>query len=146
MNGPAALLAAGAAVLFAAAVPVRAADLVVEIVDLRSDSGQVRVALFDTPATFPTDHGKIGELILEPQGRAARGTFANLAPGTYALASYHDENGNHSFDKNILGWPLEGFAFSSDATVSFFSPPSFARAAIIVPEGGAAAAVRMIYW
>ncbi len=143
MRAPGAFLAA---LVFATAPPVRAAELTVETVDLRSDSGEVRVGLFNNPATFATDDGKIGKLILTPQGRVARGTFADLAPGTYALASYHDENGNRSFDKNFLGWPLEGFAFSNGAPVTLFGPPDFARAAVIVPEGGATVAVRMVYW
>ncbi len=129
-----------------AAADSQAADLAVEAIDLRADAGEVRVGLFDNPATFATDAGKIGELILKPEGRAARGTFADLAPGTYALASYHDENGNRSFDKGFLGWPLEGFVFSNNAPVSLFGPPSFARAAVVVPAGGAAVAIRMVYW
>lgn len=135
-----------AAVLVAAAMAADAADLAVEVRDLRSDSGEVRVGLFDVPATFATDDGKIGELILKIDGRVARGTFSGLAPGTYALASYHDENGSRSFDRGFLGWPQEGFAFSNDAPVSFFGAPSFARAAIVVPEGGATVAIRMVYW
>lgn len=127
-------------------MPVHAADLAVEVRELCSDSGEVRVGLFDVPATFASDDGKIGELILKIEGRVARGTFPHLAPGTYALASYHDENGSRSFDRGLFGWPQEGFAFSNDAPVSFFGPPSFARAAIVVPEGGATVAIRMVYW
>ncbi len=144
---PAVLFAAAMpVVLLAAAMPADAADLAVEVRDLRSDAGEVRVGLFDVPATFATDDGKIGELILKIENRVARGTFPRLAPGTYALASYHDENGSRSFDRGLFGWPQEGFAFSNDAPVSFFGPPSFARAAIIVPEDGATVAIRMVYW
>lgn len=144
VRGCLAALFLAAAIL--AAADARAADLSVEIRNLRSDSGEVRVGLFDVPATFATDDGKIGELILKIEGRVARGTFDRLAPGTYALASYHDENGSRSFDRGLFGWPQEGFAFSNDAPVSFFGPPSFARAAIVVPEGGATVAIRMVYW
>jgi len=127
-------------------VPAAAADLVVEVVDLRSDGGEVRVGLFDVPATFATDDGKIGELILKPEGRTARGVFSNLAPRVYAMASYHDENGNRSFDRGFLGWPLEGFAFSNGATTTIFGPLPFERAAVTVPANGTVAVIRMVYW
>ena len=146
MRAPGAVLGFLAARAMLAAADSHAAELAVEIKGLRSDGGEVRVGLFDDPAAFATDAGKIGELILKPSGGVARGTFPDLAPGAYALASYHDENGNRSFDQGFLGWPLEGFAFSNDAAVSFFGPPPFGRAAIIVPAGGAAVAIRMVYW
>jgi uncharacterized protein (DUF2141 family) len=135
------------ALLLAAAFaqPASAAELAVEVRNLRSDAGAVRVGLFNTPQTFATDAGKIVEIVLAPQGGIARGAFADIAPGTYALAAYHDENGNRTFDKGLFGWPLEGYAFSNDAPV-FFGPPPFARAAFTVPEGGARVVFRMVYW
>jgi uncharacterized protein (DUF2141 family) len=132
-------------VAFLLAAPAAAADLAVEVRDLRSDQGEVRVGLFDNPTTFATDAGKIAEIVLKPSGGGARGAFANLAPGTYALAAYHDENGNRSFDKGLFGWPLEGYGFSNDAPV-FFGAPPFARAAIPVPAEGATVAFHMVYW
>ncbi|MEK7244980.1 MAG: DUF2141 domain-containing protein [Pseudomonadota bacterium] len=125
--------------------PAIAAELAVEVRGLRSDAGEVRVGLFDTPRTFATDDGKIAEIVLRPEGGVARGAFADLAPGAYAIAAYHDENGNRTFDKGLFGWPLEGYAFSNDAPV-FLGAPPFARAAFIVPEGGARIVLRMVYW
>jgi uncharacterized protein (DUF2141 family) len=127
------------------AFSARAAELAVEVRDVRSDRGEVRVGLFDTPATFATDAGKIAEIVLTPVGGVARGAFANLAPGTYALAAYHDENGNRSFDKGLFGWPLEGYGFSNDAPV-FLGAPPFARAAFPVADEGARVVFRMVYW
>jgi uncharacterized protein (DUF2141 family) len=44
--------------------PASAAELAVEVRGLRSDAGEVRVGLFDTPRTFATDAGKIAEIVL----------------------------------------------------------------------------------
>ena len=125
--------------------PASAAELAVEVRGLRADAGEVRVGLFDNPKTFASDEGKIAEIVLRPEGGGARGAFADIAPGTYAIAAYHDENGNRTFDKGLFGWPLEGYAFSNDAPV-FLGAPPFARAAFIVPEGGARIVLRMVYW
>lgn len=122
-----------------------AADLTVEVRDLRSDQGEVRVGLFNDPRTFATDAGKIAEIVLKPSGGVARGAFPNLAPGTYAIAAYHDENLNRSFDKGLLGWPLEGYGFSNDAPV-FPGAPPFERAAFPVAAEGARVVFRMVYW
>ena len=125
--------------------PASAAELAVEVRGLHADAGEVRVGLFDNPKTFASDEGKIAEIVLRPEGGGARGAFADIAPGTYAIAAYHDENGNRTFDKGLFGWPLEGYAFSNDAPV-FLGAPPFAKAAFSVPAGGARVVFRMVYW
>lgn len=70
----------------------------------------------------------------------------DLPPGTYAAAAFHDANGNGKFDQNLLGWPLEGFAFSNNAHVRFFRPPSFAAASFKLPPEGATETLHLDYW
>jgi uncharacterized protein (DUF2141 family) len=41
--------------------------------------------------------------------------FDGLAPGRYAVAVFHDEDGNGRLALSARGWPSEGFAFSNDA-------------------------------
>lgn len=53
--------------------------------------------------------------------------FAQIAPGTYALAVIHDENLNGKLDANWLGIPSEGYGFSNDARAAL-GPPSFSAA------------------
>jgi uncharacterized protein (DUF2141 family) len=52
----------------------------------------------------------------------------DLHAGKYAIASYHDENGNGKLDTNALGIPEEGYGFSNDARGTF-GPPKFSEAA-----------------
>ena len=54
-----------------------------------------------------------------------------LKKKSYAIAVYHDENDNDSFDQGFLGIPLEDYAFSNNAAV-FLGPPSFDDAAFIL--------------
>ena len=75
---------------------------------------------------------------------AASGTvrviFADVAPGAYAVAAFHDADGDGALNQNFVGMPTEGYGFSNGA-VGFMGPPSFADAAVIVDEGEAAPSV-----
>lgn len=122
-------------VALAAAGPVPAADLTVEVVGLGSDNGNVHFALYDNPATFPDDEGRLRGTHVPIAGRRAVAVFKDLAPGPYAVAVYHDENANGSFDQGFLGLPLEDYGFSNGAP-AFLGPPSFDQAKVSVPEKG----------
>ena len=121
-----------------------AAELRVDVTGLRSGDGEVHLAVFATPETFPDSDGMLAEAIVRAKAAGVHWVFSGLKPGTYALAIYHDENENREFDRGFLGIPLEGFAFSNDATV-FFGPPDFADAAVTVPGNGARITIRMTY-
>lgn len=110
-----------------------AATLEVNVSGLTSDNGDVHVALYDNPETFPKSGGMLTETQVVPEGRTALALFKDLKPGRYAVAVYHDENGNHAFDQGFLGIPLEDYGFSNDAVV-FLGPPGFSDAAFEVIE------------
>ena len=79
------------------------AELMVEVVGLRSDDGNVHFALYDNPATFPDDEGRLRGTNVPIAGRRAVAVFKDLTPGSYAVAVFHDENANGSFDQGFLG-------------------------------------------
>ncbi len=119
-----------------------AADLVVEVVNLASDDGDVHVALYNNPTMFPKSDGMLSERQVLPSERRVGLVFQDLRPGVYAIAVYHDENGNHDFDQAIFGIPLEDYGFSNDVRV-FFSAPSFVETSFYVPEGGTAITIHL---
>lgn len=121
--------------LLAPLAAARAATLVVEIVGVASDMGDVHVALYDDPAGFPKSDGMMVETEVPIKDGVARATFADISPGPYAIAVYHDENNDNKFNQGLFGIPLEDFGFSNDVTV-FFSAPSFEDAAFDVSETG----------
>lgn len=121
--------------VYLVALPAAAAELEVIVGALASTQGDVHVALYDTPETFPDSDGMITKLEVPIEAGAARALFTNLAPGLYAVAVYHDENMNDEFDQGFLGIPLEDYAFSNGAK-AFLGPPSFAEAAVEVPPQG----------
>lgn len=57
-------------------------------------------------------------------------TFANVPPGTYAVAAFEDLNGNGVLDRSQNGLPLEPYGFSNNAGRR--STPRFEQAAVTV--------------
>ena len=47
-----------------------------------------------------------------------------MPDGDYAIAIFHDANGNKNLDTNILGIPKEQIAFSK-GKMKMFGPPKF---------------------
>ena len=134
----AATLACVASLAFGAA----AADLEVRIEGLRSADGDVRVALHRQmqDANFPGDDGVVGAIMRPAASGTVRVIFADVAPGAYAVAAFHDADGDGALNQNFLGMPAEGYGFSNGA-VGFMGPPSFESAAVIVDEEEAAPSV-----
>ena len=99
---------------------------------LKSDRGDVILALYNSPQTF-TDHPD-KTVYLNISGNKAEWQAQNLPPGYYAIALVHDENGNHHMDRNFLGIPKEPFAFSNNVKVHLHAP-DYDEVKFMVGEG-----------
>jgi len=126
------LLAAALVVLGGGIAPAAAGTLVVQVANLRSGDGEVHFGLWDSSDGFTRNDRKLAGGALPANSHQAL-VFENLPPGRYALAIYHDENGNGKFDRNWVGLPAEGLGFSNDAWINL-GPPSFDDAAIEVGD------------
>lgn len=112
----------------APAMPPPAQVLHVHVVGLRNSNGQVGCTLYNSAADFPKNDEKAFRDIDAPiKDEAAWCNFPNIPPGTYAMVVIHDENANGKFDRDALGMPLEGYAFSNNVHATF-GPPSFTDA------------------
>lgn len=120
------------------------ANLTVVIKNLRSDQGKVKLALWLGAEGFTDPKAAVAKLTVEPSGKQAKVTFPDLPPGTYAMASYHDENGNGKFDKTLIGLPDEGLGFSNGAWIKL-GPPSFKDAAIELGADAKTAVISLRY-
>ena len=103
------------------------AILHVTILDLKSNKGNVHIALYDNPAKFPDPGGMILDVEVPIYQKKVQYSFRDLTQKEYAIAIYHDENNNDFFDQSFFGIPLEDYAFSNNASV-FLGPPSFSDA------------------
>jgi uncharacterized protein (DUF2141 family) len=135
MEARSALFAIAASVLGLTASPALARNdcegrdtatrVVVQIGQVRSATGEVTVTIYPSdPRKFLTPRGKLMRVRVKATTPVTRVCFNLPQPDIYAVAVYHDANANRDFDRNSLGLPTEGFAFSNDAPTKF-GVPSF---------------------
>jgi uncharacterized protein (DUF2141 family) len=117
----------------AAPFAAHAADLVVHVANVKSDQGQVRVALYDNADAFLKRPLRAAEARADKAGTTL--VFHDVAPGEYGFAVYHDANDNGRMDRNLLGIPTEPIAFSNDAQ-GRMGPPAFDAVKLAVPAAG----------
>ena len=129
--------------LFALGAGSNRAVLEVSVEGLRNDRGTLRACLTRDPAHFPDCAGDPAAVSASIPAAEAAFRIGPVAPGTWALSVFHDENGNGRLD-TVLGVPKEGFAFSRNPPLTF-GPPQFGRASISISGAAAESAVRMRY-
>ena len=78
-----------------------------------------------------------------PAAQAGAIRIGGMAPGTYALAVIHDENGNGRLDK-FMAIPREGFGFSRNPAIRM-GPPRFEEVRFEAASGRVHQTVRMRY-
>jgi uncharacterized protein (DUF2141 family) len=150
-----ALFVAGLTALLLSATTVAAADecagkdggtrLSVQVSQLSSEDGEVAVTVYPSdPRRFLAPRGKLLRIRVKATGPVTRVCFNLPGPDVYAVAVYHDANGNHDFDRTRLGMPAEGFGFSNDAPTRF-GVPSFDAVRFAVKAGENSLRVKMRY-
>lgn len=99
-------------------------ELIVEVEGVQSSNGNINVAVYNKAEGFLKFEG----VYISDSTRATAGhtqiKINNLPNGEYALAVFHDENGNNILDTNWLGIPKEAVGFSN-SRMKTFGPPSF---------------------
>lgn len=101
-------------------------DLKINISNVKSTSGNIKVAVFPPNAGFPSQHQNTrATAILKIDKLKASHTFLNLPEDEYAIAVFHDVNGNDDLDTNAAGIPVEPFGFSNNPLL--LGPPTFRK-------------------
>ncbi|MAU14911.1 MAG: hypothetical protein CMH46_05150 [Muricauda sp.] len=100
----------------------------VHVHNVLSDKGDVNVAVYNSDASFLS----FDEVYTTGTEAAHKGLvklqIEDLPSGEYALAVFHDENGNGKLDTNWLGIPKERVAFSK-GKMKTFGPPKYQECA-----------------
>jgi uncharacterized protein (DUF2141 family) len=119
--------------------------LTIRVSQLRSNDGQVGCALYTSADGFSTDPSKAAQMRWCPiKEQTSTCSFDPIPAGTYAVACFHDENGNGKLDKNFLGIPTEGTVVSNHAKGSM-GPPPFDKAKFSFSGVASALDLRMGY-
>lgn len=108
------LVGLGAVLGAARPAPQPAVTITVVLEGGEGAGGLWGVSLFTAPAGFPQEHEQAVHTRLQPRaGARDSAVFRDLPPGRYAIAAFHDANGNRTFDTNRLGMPREAWAVSN---------------------------------
>lgn len=109
--------------------------LFVQVNGVRAATGEVAVTLYpDVARRFLAPRGRLLRVRAPAVSPSTTVCFNLPAPGVYAIAIYHDADGDRDFDRNALGRPTEGFGFSNDAPARF-ALPSFQSVRFTVRAG-----------
>lgn len=149
-------LAVASALLAGSALPASAQEpactgtespyrLTVIVENVRSSDGLVAVTLYeDNAKRFLAKRGSLYVGRVPARAPVTRLCIHVPKPGIYAVASYHDADGDRKFDRNGIGLPAEGYGFSNNPS-TLFGLPSFSSVRIKVPAANAQTTIRMKY-
>ena len=96
---------------------------------------------------FPSDKGLamiqvsnakgevVKQLTAPIKGGTSEATIADLPAGSYAVACFHDANGDAKLNTSALGMPKEAYGFSNNAR-GMFGPPDLKDQLVKFAPGG----------
>lgn len=107
-------------------------NFTIQITGFQSQSGQIRIALYNNESGFLAPEKVYKKVVLDVNKSILKHTL-KVPQGNYAIALYHDGNSNGICDKNFLGIPTEGYGFSNNIH-PVLSAPSFKSTVIEVKK------------
>ena len=112
---------------------------------VRSSRGLMAVTLYaDNSRKFLVKHGSVYVGRSPAQAGTTRTCIYLPQPGIWALALYHDENANQSFDRTGIGLPAEGYGFTNNPG-TLAGLPSFRSVRLSVPRTGMTTRIHLKY-
>ena len=120
--------------------------LLVSVSGMRSANGNITITIYpDEPSHFLDGTYKVARLEVPVTLPVTSACFALPAPGYYAVALFHDENGDRHLNTNALGIPTEGYGFSNNPTL-YFGPPELGKVRFPLHPGDNPITIRMKYY
>ena len=107
------------------------ATLKVQIQDIESDEGMLRVGLYDSAQNWleKTFKSKSSTIV---NGKCEV-VFEDVPYGAYGISVYHDENNNGKMDKYLGFYPKENYACSNQAPAKY-GPPEWKDAKFTINQ------------
>jgi len=130
-------------VFFQFCLNAQTANLTVNVTNVNFPEGKIMLALFNSKETYFDLDQMVAGFEIRADSSVVTCTFQDLPTGTYAITIYHDKNNNGEMDRNWLGMPKEGYAFSNNFT-SAIRPASFNDAAFQLRKD-TTLVIKMIY-
>jgi len=106
------------------------ATIILKVTGLRSEKGQVKIAVFNSSEKWLGEQPLYSSAI-NVDGQSVTWKINDVPYGDYGVAVLHDENSNGKMDKNFAGIPLEPYGFSNNVRVTL-GPPKWEKAKFAV--------------
>jgi uncharacterized protein (DUF2141 family) len=116
--------------------------LTVKVSGLKPLKGDLYISLHNRPEYFQIADSAFMKKKITVNEETENVRFDNVPEGRYAIAIYHDENLNGMMDVNEIGFPREGYGFSTTNKVA--GRPKFEQAAFNLSRNDTIE-VKMIY-
>lgn len=99
-------------------------QLTLKISNIEKMQGEIIIGIFNQDKNFLKDGFAIKNYKIKVDKNTAFITINDLPKGEYAITMYHDENSDNECNRNFMGIPKEGYAFSNNFKPKF-GPPKF---------------------
>jgi uncharacterized protein (DUF2141 family) len=107
-------------------------SILISVKNIKNDKGQITVDLHgDNPDTFLKSGAKLARKRVPAVKGEMQICMPVEKPGVYAIALYHDRDGNEKLNKTWIGLPAEPYGVSRDAPARG-GPPKHKEAAFEV--------------
>ena len=108
----------------------------VDVRGVKNSSGLIAVTLYaDNSKKFLVKHGSLYVGRVPAKTGTTRVCIYVPKPGVYAIAVYHDVDGNRKFNRSGIGFPAEPYGFSNNAS-TLAGLPTFKSVRIAIPNDG----------
>lgn len=120
-------------------------NLIVDVTDLQDQKGSVCIKVFNGSQGFPNSNDRVVKReCVKITANPMRLTYRDLPAGNYAVAVFHDTNGDGVMRRNAAGMPTEGYGFSNNPVVKT-SAPKYGQAVFLLAGRNTRIQVRMKY-
>ena len=128
---------------FSLKAQTQTANMVVNVSNIKNIEGNLKLGIFDKVHNYRTKSNPYMKSKQEVTDSVASFRFENIPFGRYAVAVYHDENGDDTLNTKKLGIPIEGIGFSGKFN-SRVKPPDFMLASFRL-KSDTTISIKMIY-
>ncbi|QNL51648.1 DUF2141 domain-containing protein [Olivibacter sp. SDN3] len=86
----------------------------IQVSDIKSSNGQILLAVFKNEESFKSEKPEFRQVFKKSTLKDGKMQLSiELPEGSYGITVVDDENSNGKLDKNMVGIPKEGVAFSN---------------------------------
>lgn len=120
-------------------------NLVVDVNGLKNKNGLLCIKVFNGSQGFPNSNDRaIKRDCVKITGQPMRFVYKGLTAGNYAVAVFHDSNGDRNLNRNGAGMPTEGYGFSKNPVVKT-SAPKYGEAVFLLAGANTRTVIQMKY-